>query len=265
MDRETKEPRDLAGREHWKRFWAEAGEMDIRLNPRTRNFSDLHKLFVRCLPGTRGKRFMELGCYPGRFLWYFATHFGCRVSGMEYVESCCRATEKNLARENIQSEIINADLFKYDPGSNESWDIIASFGLVEHFVDGELIIQRHLELVKPGGLVIVTVPNLQGLYGKILKKLDPRTYSVHRVISLEQLTGEALACSECEIVEAGYYGRLGFGHTGLREAARGLGKPVDLTTRALLYAMENTAQYLFKPSSCFSPYIALVARKRPAS
>jgi 2-polyprenyl-3-methyl-5-hydroxy-6-metoxy-1,4-benzoquinol methylase len=252
---------DLAGPEYWRKFWSGSDQADVRFDPESRNLRDLHSLFRRWLPSAPGKKFIELGCHPGRFLWYFATYFGCRVSGVDYIESLCRTTEYNLADHGIQADIIHANLLDFNVEPDASWDIVASFGLLEHFDVGAGIIRKHFELAVPGGIVVITVPNLQGIYGNILRILEPDAFAAHRIISLEQLKVETETSTKCEILEAGYFGRLGFGHTGLREAAGRLVWPFGYFARAALYAVEKMAQYLLKPSAALSPYIAVLARK----
>jgi SAM-dependent methyltransferase len=45
----------------------------------------------------------------------------------------------------------------------ESFDVVVSRGFIEHFEDPARVVDRHLELLKPGGLLIITIPNLRGV------------------------------------------------------------------------------------------------------
>jgi 2-polyprenyl-3-methyl-5-hydroxy-6-metoxy-1,4-benzoquinol methylase len=42
---------------------------------------------------------------------------------------------------------------------------VISFGFIEHFDNPENVIQKHLDLLKPGGILIVGVPNFTGIHG----------------------------------------------------------------------------------------------------
>jgi len=251
---------DLAGKEYWEALYSSGGRLEVAFNPLRRNFRDLHRLFEKHLPAGGGRKFLELGCCPGRFLWYFSRYFGYEVSGLDYLESGCRRTEESLAEAGVTARVIQADLFSYTPEDGERWDVVASFGLVEHFENGAQVLARHAGLTRPGGYVLVVVPNFQGLYGWILSKVNPRAFRAHRVMSLEELRNEAAGVAGIRVVAAGYHGRLGFGHTGLRELAAGWGRVVSFAVRALLFAVETAGQVLPRTRH-LSPWIVLLARR----
>jgi 2-polyprenyl-3-methyl-5-hydroxy-6-metoxy-1,4-benzoquinol methylase len=49
--------------------------------------------------------------------------------------------------------------------SNQLGDLewrLVSWGLIEHFTDTESVISAHVNLLKPGGILIVSIPNLRG-------------------------------------------------------------------------------------------------------
>lgn len=53
-----------------------------------------------------------------------------------------------------------------------------SYGFIEHFDDPQPIIQRHVELVKPGGTLILEVPNHRGLNRPLQ---DPELLRAHNL------------------------------------------------------------------------------------
>ena len=254
---------DLAGKSYWENFQTSGGKLEITFNPRRRNFSDLHRLFERHLPKEAGLRFLEVGCWPGRFMWYFERYFGYEVSGLDYLESSCRQTEQFMAAAGVAARVICADLFTYVPNTDERWDVVASFGLVEHFSDSAEVISRHAQLARPGGYVAIVIPNLQGLYGWILKHTDSEAFRAHQVISLDELKAASAQVTGIRLLEAGYYGRLGFGHTGIRELAARYGRVAGFAVRAFLFVVESLGQLLPR-SRRLSPSIALLARREGA-
>jgi 2-polyprenyl-3-methyl-5-hydroxy-6-metoxy-1,4-benzoquinol methylase len=43
----------------------------------------------------------------------------------------------------------------------EAFDVVLSGGFIEHFTDVAAIVQKHLQLLKPGGRLVVMIPNLK--------------------------------------------------------------------------------------------------------
>ena len=70
---------------------------------------------------------------------------------------------------NTKHKYIVGNLFKY----NKKFDIIISFGLCEHFTgkSRELVLQKHIDLLKDKGVAIISVPYRYGIFYRIGKFL----------------------------------------------------------------------------------------------
>ena len=83
-----------------------------------------------------------------------------------------------------------------------AYDVVASMGVIEHFEDTAEIVRAAARLVKPGGLVLTSLPNLSGWLGSAQKVLDRRVYDVHVPLTADHVRrghGEAgLNVIECE-------------------------------------------------------------------
>lgn len=252
----------LSSPEHWSGRWDKAQIRDLRFDPARRNFVDLHRLFCRHIPRGRDLRFIEIGAYPGRYLWYFSKYFGMQVSGLEYVLDCCEKARAYLRAVGVQASIIHADFFDYELESqDEAYDLVASFGFVEHFADIASVLSRKLALVRPGGWMVVVVPNHTGIYGEVLKAVNHEKFVTHNRMSLEDLREALGKLPAADVVEAGYFGRFGFWNSGLYSAARQKGPLVYSLVRSPAWGLEALASRL-PDSRMFSPYIAAVVRKR---
>ena len=177
----------LLPKEYWQHVW---GGAKLPRTVRPGAIPDLNALFRRFLPSQREPvRLLEAGCAPGRWLHYFAKHFGYTVTGLEYVSQACELTHRNLALLDTPARIVNADLFDYVPEEGP-FDVVISVGLVEHFVDLDAVVERLIRLAHPdGGLIVTLVPNLYGVEGWMLERIRPRVYAGHVRISPAQLTG----------------------------------------------------------------------------
>jgi len=251
----------LSTKDHWNKVWQNQG-VKVRFNPYLPSFADFHNLFRRNLPSGENLTFLEIGAYPGKYLWYFNKYFGYQVSGLEYVEELCQPMKKKLQDiAGINANIINADFFNYSSDiSHPLWDIVASFGFIEHFKDTQDVIKKHLSLVKTGGYLILTIPNHNKIYSEILKIISYEKYVIHNLMTYQDILHSLEGIDDIEIMEGGYYGKLGFGHTDLYTYMKYKFKYVYFILRSPFFVMEMISR-LLPNSSIASPYIGVVIRK----
>ena len=67
------------------------------------------------------------------------------------------------------------------------FDVVCSFGLVEHFSDTAQAVAACASFAKPGGLVLTLIPNMTGLNGFFYKTLNRRVFDTHVPLTLSQL------------------------------------------------------------------------------
>jgi SAM-dependent methyltransferase len=252
----------LSTPQYWSSWWANApGIHDIRLDPKRYGMRDIHQLFVRCLPVQEGARFLEIGCYPGQYMWYFHNFFQCSVTGIEYVDWCCDRTRENLTTHHVPGEVIQADLFTYKPPSSDMlWDVVASFGLVEHFIDTALVIKKHCDLLRPNGHLVITLPNLHGIYGKIMRTVNHESFIVHNPLSYDDIVTALDKIGGFEIKEGGYYEHVGFWSSGIYPKLIKAGRLPYMFVRSPLWILERLGR-LLPNSATLSPTIAIVAKR----
>jgi SAM-dependent methyltransferase len=104
----------------------------------------------------------------------------------------------------IDGGVVCEDLF-HSSLASESFDLVYSSGLIEHFDDTSSVLAEHLRLIKPGGKIVLVVPNLEGVQGRIFVKLAPPLWEAHRVFSPNDLAGMLSALGLQEI-QSGYLG-----------------------------------------------------------
>lgn len=143
--------------------------------------------FDRCLAqglkdnlvGIQGDVF-EVGCAPGKWLAFMAKTFGMNPSGIEYSEAGMKATLKNFSILGMSpNEIFTGDFFQLEPP--RKFDAVISFGFIEHFTDVDSVIERHLRWLKPGGTLVLGVPNFRGVYGLAQRILDQEILDKHNL------------------------------------------------------------------------------------
>ncbi len=94
---------------------------------------------------------------------------------------------QQLASHGVEGQIILADLFAPPPALLGNFDLVASFGVVEHFTDPVSTFRALRQFMKPGGLLLTSVPNFSGWLGKAQKFLCRSLYDVHVAHSAQTL------------------------------------------------------------------------------
>lgn len=115
--------------------------------------------FLKALP--IGSRVLEIGVGHGAFLSK-ACREGLHISGMELNPAGAKA-----AREKGYT-IIEKDMATLYAEDQSPWDAICSFQVLEHLPNPRLFLNQAISLLKPGGLLILSVPNAE-----VARKLDP--------------------------------------------------------------------------------------------
>lgn len=123
---------------------------------------DFEPVLLRYLPVDSKLTCVEIGAYPGVSLCYLAKKFGYRPTAIEYrddADDIRRLFEFNGIP---NFDIVNDDFLHL---KGLQFDVVTSFGFVEHFADYQEVIRLHVEMMKPGGYLVLTVPHFWGVQG----------------------------------------------------------------------------------------------------
>lgn len=218
-------------------------------------------------------RAMEIGAAPGRHLSRLHRQFGLDVWGVDYAPAGVALVREHLTAMGLpESQAIEADVFDHAAlsraiesvlGRVDAFDLVVSMGFVEHFDKPEEAIATHARFVRPGGLVIITVPAYRGVNFALLQLMDPALVPLH---NLDIMTPTALATATAagglEPLEATAYGTInlagfttrGRGRRWLLRGLRALQWPLDV---ALTMGFGGRLPEVHG----LSPYVAVVARR----
>jgi 2-polyprenyl-3-methyl-5-hydroxy-6-metoxy-1,4-benzoquinol methylase len=181
---------DLSSPEHWdSREGKLRARLPSRLNVGVRDITDLLRRHIK-----PGDKVFEVGCAPGKYLLWCAIAGQAEVSGIEYAPKSYQQTVNLFRDMNVTADLRNEDFFETSFPS-ASFDMVYSLGLIEHFTGERLtkIVDKHVDLLKPGGTAVIIIPNYQTWYGTIFKKLDRATYDTHNIEMMSMTALEQLA------------------------------------------------------------------------
>lgn len=145
-------------------------------------------IFRSALQPDKSRRLLELGAGGSIWLPYFAKEFGFEVYGIDYSKKGCEIAEENLRLAGVRGQIICGDILRIVDLWKGFFDVVVSFGVIEHFTNPLKVIQAVKECLRTDGLVITSVPNTAGYVFGIQKFIDKEVYDTHKIFSLEDLS-----------------------------------------------------------------------------
>ncbi|MFC1756955.1 class I SAM-dependent methyltransferase [Patescibacteria group bacterium] len=163
----------------------------------------------REIPNKKDASCFEAGCYPGKFLAVFGEK-GYELNGVDSFEDT-GAMLHWLKNQGYKIGTFYQSDFSHFKIS-DIYDVVCSFGFIEHFSNWQEVVRKHIELTKRGGSIIIDVPNLKSpLYRFLYKIFEPQVLKNHVVLAMDMKTiCDTLEKDGCEIKSATYIGTFYF-------------------------------------------------------
>ena len=212
------------------------------------------ELFDRFMP--RGGDCFEVGCYPGPFSIYLAKRFGFRVNGIDTTPFVSTHLPAHLREQNVEvGELIQGDFFTYD--AERTFDVVCSFGFIEHFKDYKHAIERHLNLLSDDGTLVISTPNFRNIQYFLHRWLDAENLERHvlAAMSLREWRKQ-LESAGLKIIWQGYYRTADFWWESSETTVQLERK--RLMVRRALQAIDRRISW---PNRWLSPYMITFAKR----
>lgn len=244
----------LTDRAFWVNYWEQKPDLSVNI-PANYMF---HEQLAKIINTQKVKTAIELGGFPGYYAVFLKKYFDLEVTLLDYFVHQ-PITNKLLQTNGLEEKdihIVETDLFNYVP--QQQYDLVLSFGLIEHFKDTADIINRHIQFVKPGGTLFITLPNFRALNGWFQKRFDPDNYDKHNIECMDpKLLAGICEQAGLQVLQSRFFGNFSL---WLHEEEQ---KPLML--RLLKKSLWLGGKILTKifpfNSRQLSPYIILEARK----
>ncbi len=137
-------------------------------------------------------RLVELGGACSRFAIDLAKYAQCDVTIVDNSEVGIEISKQLFSRENVEINTIFGDIFDLEE-LDGTFDIVTHWGLMEHFEDPGLIFDISARLLKPGGHLIYSMPNMAAAGARLWKLHAPGNFSAHIFHTDEALDRAAIA------------------------------------------------------------------------
>jgi 2-polyprenyl-3-methyl-5-hydroxy-6-metoxy-1,4-benzoquinol methylase len=264
---------DMAGKQYWNRVWA-GDDVQNTIDPREPNLRDhvfgrFHEYFLQLFSKmeTSGKKLLEIGCARSAWLPYFAKEFGFNVSGIDYSDTGCSQAEQLLLKAGVEGKVICGNFFFPPDHFIEAFDVVISFGVVEHFRDTSGCLRAFSRFLKAGGLLFTNLPNLVGLNGMIQKIVNRPVFDVHVPLDKDDLA-RAHDVNGLQTISCHYFLFLHLGVLNIENWRGGILYFGAFRLRSLIsriaWRCEKAIPFM-RPNRWSSPYINCLAVKAEGS
>jgi 2-polyprenyl-3-methyl-5-hydroxy-6-metoxy-1,4-benzoquinol methylase len=254
--------------DHWSGVEIPHSKAHLFINAHEREL--WQRIIPKYIPSSTSGDIIEIGSAPGIYAARLASQLGATPWGLEYTPSGARINKGYFEQLGYpSSNVIEGDFFDDNIISalREKFDVVMSNGFIEHFENPSAVVKRHLELVKPGGFVLITIPNFVGLYSILGRFIGPNYRNIHNldVMHLENFRRAMKHENVSEVVCQ----HLGMLHLIFDpRPTSGLKKFIFtavLNVEAVIHKVRSLLPFAPEFNSAFfSPYLVYVGRKNKA-
>lgn len=224
-------------------------------------------LYPKFLLAKEGAKVLEVGSAPGYHLIHLRDAFGFEPYGVEYSPKGAALNRKLFQLHGISSDnVIQGDFFssQFQSKYEAHFDVVVSHGFIEHFADVESVVSQHLNVLAPGGRLVVTIPNLRGINYFFTWVFRKDLIPLHN-LSIMHRDEFCKLFSRHDVVPllCDYFGTFSFGIFGARPSSM---RRLLLMICGKLQRLLNAAFRVFfgargAESRYFSPYLIFVGAK----
>ncbi len=217
---------------------------------------EIDVLIKKYIPRTNHGSCLEIGSFPGPFLTTFGD-LGYRLNGIDFHPKNEKDLPAWLSSQGFTtSEFRTIDFFKYDTA--KKYDVVASFGFIEHFKDFREVILKHISLVNNNGYLVITTPNFKGWIQQWLHRtFDKNNLKLHNLESMQpKVWATIMKANGFEVIYTGYFGGFQFWKAN---------EKMNVIKRTSFWFIVRIIPLLCKilrfESKAFSAYCGVIGRK----
>ncbi len=219
------------------------------------------------MPRKKEAKVLEIGSAPGYHLVKLNKRFGFEPYGVEYSKSGVYLNKEVFISNDINpNNVIHADFFsdEFHKQYKGCFDIVISKGFLEHFTNVQEVIEKHINLLKKGGCLIVGIPNFRGVNYALLWFFNREMISMHNIdIMNKQNFSRSFDKKYISPSFCGYFGIFNFSLFGTKN---NLKRFVLIFFNSFQLILNVIFRILFKDkrieNKLFSPYLMFCGMKK---
>lgn len=237
----------------------------------SRDYSDYllwHVFYETQLPHLQGAKVLEVGSAPGDHLVKFREVLGYEPFGVEYSAPGAHLNRDLFKHHGLNPDnIIHGDFFSagFQNQFKDFFDVVVSRGFIEHFTDPVSVIDAHLNVLRTGGHLVITIPNLRGVNHVLMAFFYRDVIPMHNLTIMRyEPFSKLFSRARISPLLCQYYGTFNF---GLFFTDNSLTKRFLLAVGRLLQRLLNVFLRLAfgtrgPDSRHFSPYLIFIGVKK---
>jgi SAM-dependent methyltransferase len=157
------------------------------------------------------KRVLEIGAGDSAWLPYLAKEFpSSQFVGLDYSERGCTLLSARALSEGVNVQTVQEDMLVESSAHHQTFDVVLSFGVVEHFSDLVKALSAKSRYAKRGGIVFTLIPNMAGVLGTLARTWNREIYLQHKPHDLASLE-DGNRQSGLTLIASGYVASNNFG------------------------------------------------------
>ncbi|MFT3908099.1 MAG: class I SAM-dependent methyltransferase [Ferruginibacter sp.] len=243
-----------------EKYWND-GYKGIQLSEATEGpLADLLNTYV---DKVENKACIEIGSFPGTYLPVIGRK-GYSLSGIDFNERNKTDLPGWLSHLGLKVDgFYSGDFFEFVKNENKKYDLVCSFGFIEHFENYLEVIQAHLDMVAPGGKIIITTPNFKG-WMQYFPHLffDKENLAKHNVKSMAPDKWKLLIESNnFKVTWCGYFGKYYFWYDPAEHRSK-IKMTLLKNVNRLIFNLNKLIKKSGKESRAYSAFCGIVAEKK---
>ncbi len=220
-------------------------------------------LLNKYLDNVENKSCIEIGSFPGAYLPVIGKK-GYILNGIDFNPRNEKDLPEWLSGMGLKTgKFWAGDFFEFIKEEKTTYDLVCSFGFIEHFENYLEVIAAHLKLLKPGGKIIITTPNFRGWMQYLPHKLfDNENLGKHNLKSMNPVAWKMLMEQNgLEVQFSGYFGKYNFWVDTAKHRS-GLSKLLLKSTNRIIYNLNKLIKRSGKDAKAYSAFCGIVAVKK---
>ena len=255
----NKQNGNLTSKNYWDATYTDRGACELSVDG-FRNRYEAKIFNVLRDEVSNAKNVLEIGAGDSLWLPFLANRFkSVSFTGLDYSElGCEKLGQRGMS---LGINVICEDFLQPRSEMAQRYDLLLSFGVVEHFESLKHVLANFRNYLIENGRVVTIIPNMSGSLGWLTKHLNREVFLLHNPHTLESLISGHKDAG-FKIIAADYLGTTNFGV--LSSCVKGNGDFnyyiylwLSRLTKAISLFEAHTVD--FSTSKFLSPYIYCIA------